>query len=692
MYKISKLFFLLIAILTLYADGDYEVNAKEFIKNGNILDAIGDVVVTSKNQFITASRAKYNYDTKELELFDDVYIYDFGVVNLRSDYLKLFTSSQVYFTNNALIVKKHTNEWYSSKSIKKAENKYYFKDFKYSSCNASNPDWKLSATSGDYDTKAKWVNMYNSVITIYGVPVLYFPYFGYPTDNSRRSGFLPLRFGFLDRDGFTYVQPYYIAPYKNWDIEILPQIRVNRGIGIYSKFRWVDSLYSTLYSELGYFNDYDTYTNKYKIANPEHYGIEFKYNRSKMFFGSKDKLYVNLKYFNDTDYYNLKKLKTTPTGYLKNVESIVNYVYSGDIFYYGIYPRYYIDTTKQTNEKTLQLLPHQQAHIFSTPIFINNLLYSIDIRDRRYTRDSGINATQKEIIAPFGFYLSFWDYLRTSVTQNLYFTSIQTSNLSTADTTGNLFKGFVKANVNLDMARDFDWFFHIFRVGGYGVVPDFEYKNGAVPNIDNDLEDYEFSDEDTSFLTYLSQSRSLNMYIYNYIYPKDFIDSISLRTTQSSTPNSDFTQYSLGELINQFNISFKNSININHNFKYSHNDEKFTSQATGFSYKNSDTSIQLSHSYNNTTSISEYFTSKLKQKLPYKYAAFGDFTYDIKSDYLKNYTVGMSYKKKCWNYTVKLSRTITPVLTNTEVESVVSQSIYFSITLVPLGSYAYTFN
>lgn len=56
-----------------------------------------------------------------------------------------------------------------------------------------------------------------------------------------------------------YEQPIYIAPYENWDLELNPQIKTDRGFGLYSTLRFIDSPYSIGEVNLGAFRENSSY-------------------------------------------------------------------------------------------------------------------------------------------------------------------------------------------------------------------------------------------------------------------------------------------------------------------------------------------------------------------------------------------------------------------------------------------------
>src|SRR3546814_15358023 len=87
----------------------------------------------------------------------------------------------------------------------------------YSPCDLckENPDrpplWQLKAERVVHDQKAQEVRYNNVFLEMWGVPVLYSPYFQHPDPTvKRRSGFLPPLFGTMGEVGEFLRVPYYI--------------------------------------------------------------------------------------------------------------------------------------------------------------------------------------------------------------------------------------------------------------------------------------------------------------------------------------------------------------------------------------------------------------------------------------------------------------------------------------------------
>ena len=690
-----KLFALFLLLLIGWAKGtNYELLSSNIKSYNKTIVASGNVILISDDEYITASKAKYSDKQRVIELFGDIHIFSKERLLLKTEYLKIHLDEDMLFTSETLLIDKKSAQWFNTKEIKKVKHRYYFKNSTLSSCNVDNPDWKIEFSSGAYNSELEWAHLFNSIVYIHNIPIFYLPYIAYPTDNERQSGLLPPEFSLLEDDGFSIIQPLYIAPYKSWDLELKPQYRTLRGSGIYSTLRVKDSPNSYLQIDSGYMNDNYQYTIDNELANSEHYGFNVKYNRDNIF-SSKDKLLIDYRFLNDTDYYNLRSLNTESVEYDEIITSTLNYIYNGDTFYYGIYPRYFINIASEDNSKTLQLLPHQQLHKYSKPLLIDNILYSFDIRSKNYVRNKGLNATLNELLVPISFNLSLFDYAQFNISENIYIAKISTTKNTQPITQGSLIRFFTKASLDFDLVKEYDSFFHILSFGSYMVEPLEQRVKGEVPNIsiNEEIEDIdidEVNDDDTSFITYLNESKSINSYLYNYIYPNNYIKKITQRTLQPFIYNDLTKNYELGSLYNDISIAFNFNISVSNSIKYSQELDKILTSSSSFAYSNSRSKFNFHFSTSNTDSYNEFIKSNFEQKLGYNYRIKAQVSYDNIEKYVSTYLIGLSMNKRCWNYALSFKQSLTPVLSNDGIVKNINQIIYFSISLIPLGTFNYS--
>jgi LPS-assembly protein len=72
-----------------------------------------------------------------------------------------------------------------------------------------------------------------------GVPILYLPYFSFPIDNQRKSGFLYPMIGNSSRGGLMASAPYYFNLAPNYDATVDPRIYTSRGVMLAGEFRYL---------------------------------------------------------------------------------------------------------------------------------------------------------------------------------------------------------------------------------------------------------------------------------------------------------------------------------------------------------------------------------------------------------------------------------------------------------------------
>src|SRR5690606_2837550 len=71
-----------------------------------------------------------------------------------------------------------------------------------------------------------------------GVPILYVPYFSFPINDDRKSGFLTPDISRRDRTGFDLTVPYYLNLAPNYDLTLEPRYMSERGVQVRSDFRY----------------------------------------------------------------------------------------------------------------------------------------------------------------------------------------------------------------------------------------------------------------------------------------------------------------------------------------------------------------------------------------------------------------------------------------------------------------------
>ena len=109
----------------------------------------------------------------------------------------------------------------------------------YTTCDPSEPVWKLSAPQIEVDNDSGFGTARNAVLRIGKFPVLYAPYFKFPIDDRRQTGLLYPKLSMSGRNGFDYAQPIYFNIAPNYDDTLTPRYMSKRGFMVENEFRYL---------------------------------------------------------------------------------------------------------------------------------------------------------------------------------------------------------------------------------------------------------------------------------------------------------------------------------------------------------------------------------------------------------------------------------------------------------------------
>ena len=608
---------------------DYIIQAKEgIIKDKKIVFLKKDVVVFYKNLSLLAKSATIYLKNKVS--IEDVFIID--------------KSNNILFKAPKVVLKK---------DIIKLRNLIF------SSCCVQNPDWYLFARRGEYNKKTKYMRLYHIILYVKDVPVLYFPFFFNSLNKERRSGFLRPYIGYSAKEGFLYSQPIYIVLGPHADFEITPTIRTKRGKGIYNTFRFVTSPYDYGEIKFGKFVDFESFYEIYDLAHRVHYGYEIFYKRNKVF--NNDKLYAKIKYANDVDYFYLNPYNYTfNTAYLvdKLITSKINYIKPINKDYFlGIYAKYFIDTTKISNNDTIQILPQVNIHKFETK---NIILNSFDLNVYNYYSKSK-KYYQVDFNLPLSIEKRFFnDFLNVKLSETFNYVSANYYNSQTRPQYFYELYNSLKFYTSLAKKNSF---LHI-------INPSIEFNFKQVSDIS----------KKSDLLNYTDVVNSVSFNLFQIFEKNKFYIDHTLRQ------NSDIKFENRGSLENIINIK-KAKIFISDTNKYSWDLKYVTYNSFSFSFPIKIFNVKLSHLYskediNNTI---QTYTLRIEKNINKYKKYYFEYNYDIENRYVQYFLLGASLKKKCWKYNISIQKNRVPVLKDSGISYVNNYIFSLNINFYPIG-------
>ncbi len=98
-------------------------------------------------------------------------------------------------------------------------------------CEGSDPLWQFKARDIEVDDEREVIEYYHAFLEVYGVPVVYTPYFSHATPNaSRQTGFLTPEYGTSSNFGATLVAPIYLNMGADKEALVTPTFTEEEGV------------------------------------------------------------------------------------------------------------------------------------------------------------------------------------------------------------------------------------------------------------------------------------------------------------------------------------------------------------------------------------------------------------------------------------------------------------------------------
>ena len=519
--KFFLLFVFLISFVNAKDTNDsVQIIAEHIQTTNSTIKANKNVIIFSKTYYISANKIEFNKQTKILKMFGNVNISKSDGTTTLSNNAVLDMKNDIKDANNILLIDNKSNIWINAKSISKNKDINTIKNAVISSCDCIDPAWSIAFKKGEYDTKKKWVNLYNNTLYIKDIPAWYFlipaipfiapehlilsylltnsPYIGFSTNTKRKSGLLKPLVGYSSSSGFSYYQPIYYAPALNYDFEYIPKITQRRGYGHELKYRYKNTKNSILDFSVGKYYESDDYKEEYNLVNKEHYGWNLNYIHNNLLAKdpkTSDGLLISLQDMNDIEYKNtLYENNNKDLSSDKVIESKIKYYYNTDKIFSDINLIKYKDIREYddngfpiNNDEVFQTLPQIQLHRYSGNLLNKKtILSSLDIKYESKDRKAGIGANITEINMPFNINSYFFgDYISLDYTKNINYQNINYQNTNNY-TNGNYLNHTDVFSISTDLLKQYDSFIHNINFSAIYKIGHSVYEKGDIYGLNSE--------------------------------------------------------------------------------------------------------------------------------------------------------------------------------------------------------------
>ncbi|WP_198343082.1 LPS-assembly protein LptD [Oleiphilus messinensis] len=247
--------------------------SESFLEKGATLH--GDVEVWQGNFFLRGDWATLDRKNEQAELKGNILLRA-PVFTLTGEQVR-YDMNQDYFSITGADYLYHANKMRGSAEVVESTGTEHLaiQNGYFTTCPPDNNDWALEAASIDLDRKEGFGVAKHAVFRIKDIPVAYFPYFSFPIDDRRKTGFLYPSIGTSNAGTGMYLStPYYLNLAPNYDATIAPQYMHGRGLLTEIEGRYLNRFSYTEMS-LGYIYEDDEFARSFPSKKGERWAFGF---------------------------------------------------------------------------------------------------------------------------------------------------------------------------------------------------------------------------------------------------------------------------------------------------------------------------------------------------------------------------------------------------------------------------------
>ena len=225
---------------TLRETSDTAVDASHVdSSNQSVYRLAGDVRIERADQLLRADRIDYNDTSTDYDAQGNVRYQEAGEL-LSADRLRGNTQANHGVADNVRyqLLQSRGNGTAERGELLDAQRSRY-NQVTYSTCDVGHHLWEVRAKRLQIDKTTGVGTAHGATMRFANVPFLYLPYFTFPVDNRRKSGFLFPTFGSSNRSGTMFSIPYYLNLAPNYDATLEPRIYTQRGTLLAGEFRYL---------------------------------------------------------------------------------------------------------------------------------------------------------------------------------------------------------------------------------------------------------------------------------------------------------------------------------------------------------------------------------------------------------------------------------------------------------------------
>ena len=209
-----------------------------------VVFASGNVELSRDQQIVLADSVSYNLRTDVVTASGNVSMLDPSGHVIFANFAELTGDLREGFIRDVRILLSDRSRLAAATGIRVGGNTSILKSGVFSPCNLCREDptraplWQIKAAEVEHDQEAQIIRYRDAWMEIFGIPIIYVPYFEHPDPTvKRQNGFLAPSFGASEVLGSTIQQPYFWAISNDKDFTFSPIFTTKRGVVAVGKYR-----------------------------------------------------------------------------------------------------------------------------------------------------------------------------------------------------------------------------------------------------------------------------------------------------------------------------------------------------------------------------------------------------------------------------------------------------------------------
>lgn len=216
-----------------------EIDAGSFAVAADGATELLDIGIRYHGGSITADRAVYENDEASINVVGRVEFANDDFVVSADDAALDRDAEQISFSAASFDLPKRPARGAAETIVINNANLLSLRNLSFTTCPEDDVDWQLLARELELDSEAGFGTARGVRLKFKRVPILYAPYFTFPIDDQRKSGFLTPQLAQRERTGLDITLPYYFNLAPNYDLMLEPRYMSKRGVQLTSDFRYL---------------------------------------------------------------------------------------------------------------------------------------------------------------------------------------------------------------------------------------------------------------------------------------------------------------------------------------------------------------------------------------------------------------------------------------------------------------------